>query len=76
MIYILSSISVKIEEWNEKLNSFFANNFDSPFFGTIALMVLFEFVVGSWVVWWSKVLIFLGFYDIRCDIGVYVHMSV
>ena len=48
MIYILSSISVKIEEWNEKLNSFFANNFDSPFFGTIALMVLFGF--GCWVI--------------------------
>lgn len=48
MIYILSSISVKIEEWNEKLNSFFANNFDSPFFGTIVLMVLFGF--GCWVI--------------------------
>ena len=48
MIYILCSISVKIEEWNEKLNSFFANNFDSPFFGTIALMVLFGF--GCWVI--------------------------
>ncbi len=48
MIYILSSISVKIEEWNEKLNSFFANNFDSPFFGMVALMVLFGF--GCWVI--------------------------
>ena len=46
MLNILSSFSVTIEEWNEKLNSFFTNNFDSPFFGTIALFVLFGFGCG------------------------------
>ena len=48
MIYIVSSLSVKIEEWNEKLNSFFAEHFDSPFFGTVALVVLF--LLGCWVI--------------------------
>ena len=37
-----------IEEWNEKLNSFFNKNFNDPLFGTIALFVLFIF--GCWIV--------------------------
>lgn len=48
MIYILrSNIFIKIEEWNEKINSFFSN-YDSPFFGMLALAVLFAF--GCWVI--------------------------
>ena len=47
-IYTLGRFSIMIEEWNEKLNSFFENNFDSPFFGTVALFVLFGF--GCWIV--------------------------
>ena len=31
----------------------------------------FEFVVGSWVVWWVKVLILVGFDDIGGDIGIF-----
>lgn len=41
-----------IDEWNEKLNSFFTNNFDSPFFGTVALFVLFAF--GCWIISYSN----------------------
>ena len=48
MLNILGRFSIMIEEWNEKLNSFFANNFDSPFFGTVALFVLFGF--ACWII--------------------------
>lgn len=48
MIYTLSRLSPIIEKWNEKLNSFFSKNFDSPFFGTVALVVLFAF--GCWII--------------------------
>ena len=42
-----------IEEWNEKLDAFAAENLDSPWFGALALIVLFAF--GCWgVSYFSK----------------------
>lgn len=53
LILIASSLTKIIEDWNEKLNSFAAENLDSPWFGALALIVLFAF--GCWgVSYFSK----------------------
>ena len=31
----------------------------------------FELWVWNWAMWWVKVLILVGFYDIGCDIGIW-----
>ena len=46
LILIASGLTKFIEDWNDKLNSFAAENLDSPWFGALALIVLFAF--GRW----------------------------
>ncbi len=53
LILIASGLTKFIEEWNEKLDAFAAENLDSPWFGALALIVLFAF--GCWgVSYFSK----------------------